>query len=66
VRTDEQDDDDNWPIEGDARVTECGSCGEVRPCRWLVDPFIDEVYPEEPNEPYEWCWSCYKARADDV
>ena len=60
-------DNEDWTDEdGTLREVECSRCGEVRPCRWLVDPFISEVYPEDPVEPAEWCWSCYSDRAYDI
>jgi len=60
-------DDEDWTDEdGDIRRVKCSRCGEIRPCLWRVDPFIEEVYPEEPVAPAEWCWTCYSDRRDEV
>lgn len=52
----------------DAVVTECGRCGNVRPCMRLTDPFIEEVWPEDLGREHThwWCFPCYDERRDDV
>jgi hypothetical protein len=60
-------DDEDWTdADGVVRRVECSRCGEVRPCMWMNDPFIEEVYPESPVAPAEWCWPCYSDRRDEV
>ena len=52
----------------DAVMTECGRCGNVRPCLVMADPFIEEVWPEDldDGDTYWWCFPCYSDRRDDV
>jgi hypothetical protein len=59
--------DEGW-TEPEAVTTECGWCGEERPCLLLDDPFIRDVYPEDLSEDdiRWWCWPCYERRAGDV
>jgi hypothetical protein len=47
-------------------MTTCDHCGEVKECELKVDPFIDEVFPEDENPASWWCDDCYSDRKDDV
>ena len=56
-----------WNDNGeDVAVAECSQCGETRPCRFVPDPFIAEVYPEDKPEPRWWCGTCFSNRKAEV
>lgn len=44
----------------------CHSCGKTKECEFVKDPFVDEVFPEDSNEPKWWCEDCLTERCDDV
>lgn len=64
----ETDGDEEW--EGNELVFEgeCDQCQITRPCILAVDPYIEEVYPDEYEnlESQTWCKSCYLKRKDDI
>ena len=45
---------------------ECDVCGKQAKLVKAGDPFIDEVYPEEKNDPLYWCYDCFTERQGDV
>lgn len=51
--------------EEDKRV-ECSRCGEKKECELIRDPYINEMFPEDRNEP-EWrCEDCADQRRGDI
>ena len=59
--------EDEYNLEdSDVILAECDSCGIVRPVKLLADPLIDEVFPEDENEPRNYCRSCFENRADEI
>lgn len=58
-----------WP-ESDERsyVGECASCGQRRRVVVAPDPYCEDVYPGEADNPAPapWCASCYSDRCDEV
>lgn len=59
--------DEEWEDNELVFDGECDQCNITRPCVLAVDPFIEEVYPEEfENLSKYWCKSCYVARKMDI
>ena len=61
-------DDENEWCASDETVSEaeCDNCGELKPCIFSGDPFVEEICPEYGNEHSWWCRSCYVRRKDDI
>jgi hypothetical protein len=39
----------------------CDHCGKESDTVFLdIDPYLDEIYPEEENEESYWCDDCYQ------
>ncbi len=43
----------------------CNSCGKEA-IKKLLDPYIEELYPEKKNEEEWWCEECYQERLWDI
>lgn len=43
----------------------CHSCGKVATI-YDIDPYMDELYPEEDNPEEWWCENCYQDSLDDI
>lgn len=57
----------------DCEIGECDHCHKTdRRVKYTVDPYIEELYPEDDNEecmtnwPSWWCHDCWENRHDDV
>lgn len=59
---------DDWQDSGDGTTVEaeCQHCGKVKPCQFLPDPFIAEIYPDDENDPEWWCRDCYEHRSYEI
>lgn len=44
----------------------CDSCSRFTPVFLAVDPFLEDVWPEEPNELSYWCEDCYQERCWEI
>lgn len=56
-------------IEKKKRRRRCDHCGKLFDRDKVskdIDPYIDELYPDEPNEVSWWCDDCYEERLDDI
>jgi hypothetical protein len=53
-----------WPDT--ETVLACDHCGEVRPVRLEVSPYLEEIWPDDENEPSWWCYQCYQDDADEI
>jgi hypothetical protein len=51
---------DTWGPE-----VKCDQCGEMKPCDWISDPFIREIYGEQ-TAPEWWCEDCFDEAADAI
>ena len=50
---------------GETELVVCNYCGEVKECRYIKDPFLTDIHPEDENEPDWWCEECASARCDE-
>lgn len=60
-------DDDNWNIHlYGVYLIWCEQCQELKPCKILKDPYLEELDPDGYNEEKYWCKSCYYHRLYDI
>lgn len=56
--------EEEWDHGSEYVVTECERCGIRKPCQFLPDPFLDEIYNE--IEKSWWCRPCWIGRKEDI
>lgn len=44
----------------------CDHCGETRRCKRGPDPYLREIYPEDPNPDSWWCFCCWDQKCMDI
>lgn len=49
-----------------AVLCECERCGKEAWCVFAVNPYVAEIYPDEPNEEAWWCGPCLSEIAADI
>lgn len=57
---------EEWGEEDFPIVCCCCSCDRPKRCKWVPDPYIAEIHPEQYNPPDAWCFKCYQERSDEV
>lgn len=57
-----------WEASSCTLTAKCDRCGEVRPLRLVVDPFVTAGIISPENDPGEewWCYPCFERRSDEV
>ena len=45
---------------------ECERCGEIKECELTRDPYINDIFPKDRNEPKWWREDCADQRRGDI
>lgn len=60
-------DDDDWNIHlYGVYVAGCEQCQELKPCKVLKDPYLEQLDPADTHHEQYWCKSCYYHRLYDI